>query len=181
MIIGGNAMFNIGDTIVYSVHGLCKIDDICEKTISDVTKTYYVLHPLGQINLTISIPIDSDKVVMLKTMNRDEAEEILYSFKLPGINWIDDVRQRVMKYNGLIKRGNRQEIARIANTLMRKNYELSVSKRRLYDQDRKLLHSIQTILFKELAMTLNTSVDHINEQINKMIGEKGLLPLSNTQ
>ena len=81
----------------------------------------------------------------------------------------------------LLKEENRQEIARIANTLMRKNYELSISKRRLYDQDRKLLHSIQTILFKELAVTLNTSVDHINERINKMIGEKGLLPLSNTQ
>ena len=57
-------MFTIGDTIIYSVHGLCQIDDICEKTYSDVTRNYYVLHPLSQTNLTISVPVDSDKVIM---------------------------------------------------------------------------------------------------------------------
>ena len=61
-------MFNIGDVIIYSTHGLSQIDDICEKTISDVTRTYYVLHPLAQANLTISTPVDNEKVVMLKLL-----------------------------------------------------------------------------------------------------------------
>ena len=87
-------MFDIGDVIFYSVHGLCKIDDICDKTISDVTRTYYVMHPLAGHNLTISIPIDNDNVVMLKPLESEEAEEILQSFKQPGVNWIDDVKQR---------------------------------------------------------------------------------------
>lgn len=26
-------MFKKGDLILYSVHGICKVDDICEKTI----------------------------------------------------------------------------------------------------------------------------------------------------
>lgn len=26
-------MFNIGDLVVYSPHGICRVDDICEKTI----------------------------------------------------------------------------------------------------------------------------------------------------
>ena len=39
-------MFNIGDVVMYSAHGVSKIDNICEKTYSNVTKTYYELHPL---------------------------------------------------------------------------------------------------------------------------------------
>ena len=39
-------MFNVGDIIIHSAHGLCEIDDICEKTYGDTTRTYYVLHPL---------------------------------------------------------------------------------------------------------------------------------------
>jgi CarD family transcriptional regulator len=59
-------MFDIGDVIIYSEHGLCQIDDICEKTFAGVTRTYYILHPLAQENLQISTPIDNNKVVMLR-------------------------------------------------------------------------------------------------------------------
>lgn len=162
-------MFDIGDVIIYSEHGLCQIDDICEKTFAGVTRTYYVLHPLAVTTLEISTPIDNDKVVMLKTMGREEAEELLHSFKQPGISWIEDAKQRNMKYNGLVQTGNRKGIARIANTLMRKSLEFQMNNKRMYDQDRKLLHAIQNILFKELALSLNTSFEVIAEQVNKMI------------
>ena len=164
-------MFNIGDVIVYSVHGLCKVDDICEKTFSDVTRTYYVLHPLDQSNLTINTPIDNNKVVMLKQMDRDEAEELLQSFHQPGIGWIEDVKQRNSKYHHLVQTGDRMEIAKIANTLMRKNLSLKMKNMRMYDQDRKLLQTIQNILFHEMALSLNTSFEGIVEQVNNMVME----------
>ena len=31
-------MYNIGDLMIYSAHGICRVDDICEKTISGITK-----------------------------------------------------------------------------------------------------------------------------------------------
>jgi len=166
---GRSAMFSIGDVIIYSVHGLSQIDDICEKTVSNVTKTYYVLHPLEQSNLTISTPIDNDKVVMLKMMNREEAKELLDSFKQPGLSWIDDSKQRTAKYKDMIKVGNRKNIARIVTTLMKKNHELKLKDRKLYDQDRKMLTTIQNILFKEMAVALDTSFDNIFEQVDKMV------------
>ncbi len=167
-------MFNIGDIIFYSQHGLSKIDDICEKTFSNVTRTYYVIHPLEQSNLTISTPVDNVKVVMLKRMEREEAEEILQSFKQPGMDWIEDLRQRKMKFQEILASGQRKEIAQTANALMRKNFELSQNKKRLYEQDNKLLHKIQNLLFKELAMALNTSIDEIIDQINDMIRSSSL-------
>ena len=162
-------MFNIGDTIIYSVHGLCQIDDICEKTYSDVTRNYYVLHPLSQANLTISVPVDNDKVIMLKTMNREQAEEILQSFNKPGIPWVEDVKKRKLQYNNIVKTGDRREIAKIANSLMRKNLEYSLDKKRMYDQDRRLLSTIQDLLFKELANSLDTSFEDISAQVDEMI------------
>ena len=162
-------MFNIGDTIIYSVHGLCQIDDICEKTYSDVTRNYYVLHPLSQANLTISVPVDNDKVIMLKTMNREQAEEILQSFNKPGIPWVEDVKKRKLQYNNVVKTGDRREIAKIANSLMRKSFEYSLDKKRMYDQDRRLLSTIQDLLFKELANSLDTSFEDIFAQVDGMI------------
>lgn len=164
-------MFNIGDIIIYSEHGLSRIDDICEKTFSNVTRTYYVLHPLDQTNLTISTPVDNEKVIMLEIMDRKEAEEIIESFKQPGSMWVEDPRHRHRRFKDIIKNGNRKEIANIANTLMRKNLELSLENKRLYDQDRKILEPIQNILFKELATSLDTSYEDIYEQVGKLIIE----------
>ena len=62
-------MFNVGDLIIYSTHGICQIDEVCEKTVLGVSRHYYVLHPLEDAKLTISTPVDNDKVVMMKVVN----------------------------------------------------------------------------------------------------------------
>ena len=162
-------MFNVGDMVIYSIHGLSRIEDICEKTISNVTKTYYVLHPLDQTNLIISAPVDSDKVVMQKLLDPDEAKEILLSFQKPEAGWIENPKQRYRQYQDIIKTGNRREIAKITRTLMRKDMELHLEHKKLYEQDRKILDPIQNLLFKELAMSLDTTFDQIVEQVNSLI------------
>ena len=86
-------MFNVGDLIMYSTHGICQIDEICEKTYLDVTKIYYVLHPLNNNKLKISTPVDNDKVMMLEIMDKERAETILESFKLPGIEWMKTIKK----------------------------------------------------------------------------------------
>lgn len=123
--------------------------------------------------MTISTPIDNDKVVMLKTMDREEAEDILQSFKQPGIDWISDVKLRNRKYSSIVQSGNRKEITKIANTLMRKTLEVKLNNKKLYEQDRRLLNTIQNILFNELALSLNTTFEKILEQVNNMIKNQG--------
>ena len=54
-------MYNIGDVVIYSSHGLCSIEDICEQTFNDITKSYYVLQPLNEPQLIIRTPIDNSK------------------------------------------------------------------------------------------------------------------------
>ncbi len=162
-------MFDIGEVIIYSEHGLCQIDDICEKTFSDVTKTYYVLHPLSAANLKISTPVDNDSVLMLKTLDQKEAEELLQSFKEPEFDWTEDTRQRNKLFHEIIKSGDRKEIAKMLNTLMRKEQVLKSNSKKMHDQDSKLLTQVKNILFKDIALSLNTSFDTIVKRVDKMV------------
>ena len=164
-------MFNIGDIIIYSKHGLCEIDDISERAYGDTTRTYYVLHPLENPRLIINIPADSDQVVMQKVMKREEAEEILDSFQHPGIEWVEDERQRTKQYNTIVNTGDRREIAKVAVTLMRKDCEAKKNEEKIYDQDRVLLDYIQSIMFKELAVCLDTSYKEIANKVKHMISQ----------
>lgn len=165
-------MFKIGDLIIYSAHGVCRVDDICERSYRDVMREYYVLHPIGDPNLSISVPVDSEQVVMLDIMDEEEARDVLKAFEDPGIEWIEDAKQRNKKYHSLISSGDRDSIIQIASTLMRKQKEANRNKERMYDQDQKMLEDIQRIMFQELAASLDTTVEKIIDQINDIIPTK---------
>ncbi|WP_291547829.1 hypothetical protein [Clostridium sp. HMP27] len=66
-------------------------------------------------------------------------------------------------------KGNRREIANIANTLMRKKNETKKYRRKFQERDDKLLTFIQNILFEELA--LDTTSEVIYKKITKFIIE----------
>ncbi|WP_164216463.1 CarD family transcriptional regulator [Virgibacillus sp. YIM 98842] len=167
-------MYQVGDLIIYSTHGLCKIEDISEKNIGGVSRTYYVMHPIEDAKLTISIPKAAGEKNMQSLMNKEEAQLIMESFRYPGIPWVEDARDRHKKFSGIVKTGERKEISRVANSLMRKEDELHSDKKRLSEQDRKLLESIQNILFQELAVSLDKPMEEIAEEVHSMIKQKAV-------
>ena len=162
-------MFEVGKLIIYSSHGICKIDGISEKVIMGESKYYYDLHPVNASSLKISIPVDNDSIVMLELINKEEAEEILASFKYDGIAWIDKNTERQQTYSNMIKKGNREDIAKIINTLMRHKLKLELINKKLNNQDQNLLNSIQQILFNEIAISLEVSYEAILERVNHII------------
>ncbi|WP_235829609.1 CarD family transcriptional regulator [Clostridium nigeriense] len=160
-----NKMFKKGDLVLYSSHGICKIDDICEKNFSNIKKDYYILHPMNDKKLSISIPVDNDKVAILELLTQEEAKVILESFKDEGIDWIDIDRDRSEIYNEIIKNGNRTEIAKVANTLMKEKASLESNGKKFHEKDKKMLLGIQNILFSELAFLLNTTCEEIEQKV----------------
>ncbi|WP_245604614.1 CarD family transcriptional regulator [Paucisalibacillus globulus] len=131
------------------------LDDISDKTYGGKTRTYYVLHPIENAQLSINIPVQNEKEIMMKVMDVEEAKEIIQSFNGPGIEWVLDVRQRNKEYNNFIQTGNRARISKIVNTLMRKKIETEYEKKHFTEQDKKLLVKTQHNLFEELAIALN--------------------------
>lgn len=164
-------MFEVGDLIIYSGQGICHIDDVCKKTILGESKDYYILHPVASPSLKISTPIDNKKVLMMGLISKDEACEVIEDFKKPGIEWIEIASNRLGQYSKIVKKGNRKEILKVANTLIRKKYEIELKGRKMYEQDNNLLNNIKNILFSELAIALNTTIEDINEKITRLITE----------
>lgn len=164
-------MFNVGDLIIYSAHGICRVDDIEEKTFFGTTKEYYSLHPIEDPKLKINAPVDSDKIIMQELLSKKEAEEILESFRQPGVAWIEVDSQRSQTYSDYIKKGNRRDIAKIASTLIREKIKIEASGRKFHEADKRMLTTIQDILFSELAYSLDTTSEAIYEKVMSYIEE----------
>lgn len=162
-------MFNVGDLVIYDSHGICHIDNIRNKTLIDVTKPYYELHPLDDPSLKISTPVDRAKVVMKSIIERDEAEALIGIFKQPGMRWMDNNNQRATKFNAIIKTGDRLEIAKIANTLMRRKHILDMNNKTLSKRDRDILDHIRDILFIEMAIALDITNEALEDTIKQTV------------
>ncbi len=165
-------MFNKGDMMIYSSHGICLVDDICSNKFQGVEKDYYVLHPIADRKLTISIPVDNQSVTMLELIEEDEAEKIIDSFRKPGRSWIEINNERNQIYAETVKTGNRKDIAAIVNTLMRRKYSAEQAGRKFSDKDKKLLNVVQGMLFTELAISLGTTFDLVNERVTALLSDE---------
>lgn len=57
------------------------------------------------------------------------------------------------------------EISKKANTLMREKIKIENEGRKFDERDRRLLESIQSILFEELALASNTTVEEVYKRV----------------
>jgi len=161
-------MFNIGDLVVYSKHGVCKIDDICKKTVAGMTRKYYELHPLNnEQELTISAPVDGLGIKIRKLMDKEEAGDVLDTFNFPYTESVDI--RRPNSYTKLISTGDRTKIANVINALMRKKLKMKQDNKKLNQRDQDFLDTARGALFKELAISLNTTSTKINDKVLGMI------------
>lgn len=161
----GIYMYNVGDVVIYSSHGLCSVEDICEQTFSDITKTYYVLQPLNDSKLTIRTPIDNAKKQLRDVIKKEEAIQILQSFTSPGVEWIEQNTHRMRFHVEIIKTGDRQKQANLLNTLLRKKFEYEANEKKFPNQEEKLLHSLQEIIFSEFSIALDKPSEEIYDYV----------------
>lgn len=165
-------MPQVGDLTIYQEHGICRVDDICDKTYGGKTREYYVLRPIeNSQDLTINLPVENNKKMLSKLIDRDEAEAVLESFHSEGIKWIDQNSQRKQRYTKKINSGDRFEAAKVANTLLRKKKEVEADGKKFYKNDEEMLKSIKNILFKEIALALDLTEAAVQRKINKIIAE----------
>ena len=69
-------MFEKDELIMCGGHGVCRVVDIVGNPIDrlDKKRKYYLLEPVFEKGSTIYTPVDNDKVIMRKIMNKEEAE-----------------------------------------------------------------------------------------------------------
>ena len=76
-------MYKIGDVVVYSVSGVCCVEDICKKSFGSFSADYYVLRPLMQKSATVFVPTQNAALTakMHPVLSKDDFEKTFESVK----------------------------------------------------------------------------------------------------
>ena len=98
--------YNIGDHIVYPVHGAGVIESIEDREIMGEKKEYYIMRmPIG--DMKVMIPVANAKDIGIRdVIDKDEADKVIASFRECSTemdaNWNKRCRENSVK----IKSGN---------------------------------------------------------------------------
>ena len=140
-------MFEIGDKIVYPMHGAGIIEAIEEKEILGERRNYYVLRmPIGEMK--VMVPINNADVVGIRPVI--DSEEVGQVFRVlqaedspMSTNWNRRYRHNMEK----IKTGNIFELAEVVRNLSVRDKEKGLS-----TGEKKMLDNARQILLSELVL-----------------------------
>jgi len=157
-------MFNIGDKIVYPMHGAGVIESIEEKEILGKKRKYYVMRmPIG--DMKVMIPVDNvEEIGIREVIDRDELEKVLTILqgdktKMPQ-NWNRRYRVNMER----IKSGDIFEIAAVVRNLMIRDEEKGLS-----TGERKMLNSAKQMLISEIVLVSDGDEEKIEDLIDDAV------------
>lgn len=156
-------MYNIGDKVVYPMHGAGVIDSIEEREILGEKKKYYTMRmPVG--DMKVMIPVTSANESGLRSIISEEEAETVLSFiaacrEEENNNW----NRRYRENYDRIRTGNIFEVAAVVKALMCREKEKGLS-----TGEHKMLSDARYILVSELVLAKNST----NEEISALLDEK---------
>ena len=156
-------MFNIGDKIVYPMHGAGIIESIEEKELAGEKQAYYILRMPGEVK--VMVPVEKALEVGVRDIiDKETAGNVIQVFDKEDIqedpNWNRRYRENMEK----MKSGDIYEIANIVRTLSFKQKEKGLS-----TGDKKMLLNAKQILISELVLAEQSDKEHIEELIDNKI------------
>ena len=153
-------MYQIGDKIVYPMHGAGVIESIEKRTVSGEVRPYYVLHmPFGDTKLMIPTQCSQD-IGIRGIISEPDCDRVfcVLSGKCSDMNanWSKRYRENMLK----IKTGDIYEVADVFKSLTLRDRERGLS-----TGERKMLMNTRQILISELVLALNLDTASIEKRI----------------
>lgn len=140
-------MFNVGDRIVYPMHGAGVIVGIEQRNLSGTPEDYYIIK-LTSGEMKVMIPVcNKDLVGLREIIDKDEVSKVLTVLQNRDTemssNWNHRYRANLEK----IRSGSIYEVAEVVTGLSLRDREKGLS-----TGERKMLENAKHILFSELAL-----------------------------
>lgn len=153
-------MFEIGDKVVYPMHGAGIIEAIEEKEVLGSKRQYYIMRmPIG--NMKVMVPKDNVSEIGLRSVIGTEDVETVMSILREedtemSSNWNHRYRANMEK----IKTGNIYEVAEVVRNLVHRDKEKGLS-----TGEKKMLENARQILVSEMVLAQGKEEDQVESLV----------------
>ena len=163
-------MFQVGDKVVYSIHGVCEVAVVEEQTVDGKKVIYLVLEPLNQPGSRYLVPTHNAAAMSkLKDLLTREELEMLFSDTVREDCWIQDENRRKQTYRELIGSGNRQKLIGMLYTLYRHKSAQAAAGRKVHICDDNFLRDAEKLLISEVSTVMGLDADEAKKYIRSKL------------
>ena len=156
-------MFNVGDKIVYPMHGAGTIDAIEEKDILGEKQSYYILKMPGEVKVMVPTA-KAEEVGVRNIIDKESAEKVIGILEKDETamdkNWNKRYRDNMEK----MKSGDIYEVADVVRNLSFKQKEKGLS-----TGEKKMLNNAKQILVSELVLAEHASQEEVEQLVENKI------------
>ncbi len=156
-------MFNIGDKVVYPMHGAGIIQDIEEKNILGEKTAYYIIKMPGEVKVMVPTA-KAEEIGMRNIIDGETASKVFQVLETDStemsLNWNKRYRDIMEK----MKSGDIYEVADVVRNLSFKQKERGLS-----TGEKKMLLNAKQILVSELTLAENAQKEAIEELVDSKI------------
>lgn len=156
-------MFNVGDHIVYPMHGAGIIDAIEEKDILGEKQTYYILKMPGEVKVMVPTS-KAEEVGVRNIIDKSKVEKVFEVLQEEKIDTSENWNKRYRNNMDKIKSGDIYEVADVVRNLSFKQKEKGLS-----TGEKKMLSNAKQILISELVLAENMPQDEIEGIVDNKI------------
>ena len=158
-------MFNVGDFIVYPMHGAGTIDAIEEKDILGEKQSYYILKMPGEVK--VMVPTNkAEQIGVRSIIDKSSADKVFAILEEDetemSMNWNKRYRDNMDK----MKSGDIYEVADVVRNLSFKQKEKGLS-----TGEKKMLINAKQILVSELVLAERSSYEEMENIVDNKINQ----------
>ena len=156
-------MFNVGDKIVYPMHGAGTIDAIEEKDILGEKQNYYIIKMPGEVKVMVPIA-KAEEVGVRNVINKAEAGKVLEVLEANETEMSNNWNKRYKENMEKMKSGSIYEVADVVRNLSYKQKEKGLS-----TGEKKMLNNAKQILVSELVLAEHASENEVENLVENKI------------
>lgn len=156
-------MFNVGDKIVYPMHGAEQIDAIEEKDILGEKQNYYIIKMPGEVKVMVPISKASD-IGVRSVIDKAEAGKVLEVLEANETEMSNNWNKRYKENMEKMKSGSIYEVADVVRNLSYKQKEKGLS-----TGEKKMLNNAKQILVSELVLAEHASENEVENLVENKI------------
>ena len=164
-------MFEKNQLIMCGGHGVCRVVDVTGNPIDrlDKVRKYYVLEPVFEKGSTVYTPVDNDKVVMRRIMNKEEAEELVDKITEISTVWIREEKNREQMYKEAIRTYDCQSLVQIIKTLYLRKQDRLKEGKKVLSSDEQYLRKAEELLYSEMSLALSIPKEKVGTYIKEAV------------
>ena len=154
-------VYEIGEKVLYGIHGICRVSDMEERTVDRVKRQYLVLEPVGQGSARFLVPSENPRAMakVKQILSRQELETLLASDGIRNDCWIRDENLRKQNYRELISSADRTRLMAMVHTLYRHRQEQTAAGKKCHLCDENFLRDAEKLLISEISIVLGMDAE----------------------